>query len=154
RHRLSQARGVMQFAHHEFHALAAHALLQLDDMARCGIHTRTDLNRADWLHPEALGKVDHIRMVADKLPATQRCSLTLPTGNSGVQCLEVHCEILLEDGRVLWIVACQAVGDGPGHRLATDWIKVKMWVSHGVHVTQCAVEACRHFEWGDVDRAV
>src|SRR5262245_66436679 len=123
-------------------------------MARCGIHARTNLDRADWLHAEALGKIEHVRMVAHQLYTAQRRSLVLPTGDSRVQCSEVGSKIFLENSLVLRVVACQAICDGPGYRLARDRIEVEMRIPHRVYIAQCTVDARRHLQGGNVHRAV
>src|SRR5207302_5156611 len=132
----------------------AHALLQGGNMAGRRVHTRADLDRAGRLHAEALGKVDQIRMVADKLHTAERRGLTLPTGDSGVKRLEVGREIFLEDRLVLRVITRQAVRHGPGHSLAGNRIEVDMRVPSRVLVTERTVNAVRHFEGGNVDGAV
>src|SRR5262245_11811108 len=123
-------------------------------MAWCGIHTRTDLDRADWLHAEALGKVEQVRMVAHQLYTAQRRCLVLPTNDSRVQCGEIGGEIFLENSLVLRVVACQAIRDGPGYRLARDRIEVEMRVPRGVYITQGPINACRHLQWSNIHGAI
>ena len=87
---------VMQFAHDDLHALTAHPLLELDDMARRRVHARADFDRADRLHAEALGKIEHVGMVAHELHAAQRRRLTLPTGDGRIKCGEVGARFFLK----------------------------------------------------------
>src|SRR5262245_15483635 len=119
-------------------------------MARCGIHARTELDCANWLHPEALGKVEHIRMVAHQLHTAQRRSLAQPTSDSHIKGLKVGCKILLEDSLVRRVVACQAIRDGSGHCLTRDRVEVEMRVPPGVYITQGSVDACRYLQRGNI----
>src|SRR5262249_27116707 len=67
RDRLRQVSRVHEFTHDELHPVTAHHLLQLSDMAGCGVYTGADLNSPHGLHAEALGKVYHIGVVAHEL---------------------------------------------------------------------------------------
>src|SRR5262249_7626990 len=129
-------------------------LFELGNMTRRRVHASAELDGPSRLHPEALGKVDKICMVADELHTAQWYCLALPTGDGGVERGEVGRQVLLESGLMFRIVQCQTVRNGTGHGLPTHRIEVDMWVASGVLVTERPIDACRHFQWRDIHRAI
>src|SRR6185369_1282212 len=80
--------------------------------------------------------------------------LLLPAGDVLVELGRVRLDVLLEDARVLRIVAAEPVRDRLRGLLHADRVEVVVRVAHRVLITERAVYARRDLEYVDRDGAV